>query len=116
MSAVDEKLLSLLNEYLKGNVSFYLSTWSHNAPISIPCSFYLMPRPKCRSISHDLILSSHVFAVVFLISLMLSASAGPGFGGRLTERHLVQKRRLPQSSGPDLARTPAQLGPRDAVS
>lgn len=48
--------------------------------------------------------------------LILSALVGSWFGGLLAQRHLIQKRCLPQPGGPDLTRAAAQPGSRDAVS
>lgn len=51
-----------------------------------------------------------------MMPLILSALAGSWFGRLLAQRHLVQKRCLPQPGGPDLTRAAAQPGSRDAVS
>lgn len=57
-------------------------------------------------------LGPHVFDSLLLSSPLL----GPRSGGNLTQRHLVQERRLPEPGGPDLSRAAAQSGAGDAVS
>lgn len=113
---------TLLNEYFKQNIFFYLCSRhialdTAEAPFSSRMHYFFAPSPKTHCI---IIIIAGCFhnSISFsdLILTFISVLVGSGFGRQLAQRHLVQKRCLPQPSGPDLTRAAAQPCSRDAVS
>lgn len=64
LSTVDEKLFVSFNEYLKESTPFFLSLPRHRRHLFPSRSFHPVARPSVGSVSHDLLWSGHVFAVV----------------------------------------------------